>query len=137
MKWIVSLNDRKLLWICLLKACRPVCTENTQSTWGYGIAYIFWTINGPKLKNLFQNRDVYYNCCRWSVSPASKFVCTSLLRMVMQGFDTRVYTGELKFAVGVTNGRERERASQAFVSLCVCVCVVDRIPFAWGTPVPL
>ena len=38
------------LWIHLLKACRPVCTENTQSTWVYGIAYIFRTIKGPKVK---------------------------------------------------------------------------------------
>jgi len=62
LKWIVSLNDRKLLRIRLLKACRPVCTENTQSTWVYGIAYVFRIIKGPKLNNLFQYREVYCSC---------------------------------------------------------------------------
>ena len=32
------------------------------------------------------------NPCQCSVSPASKFVCASLLQMVMQGFNTRIYT---------------------------------------------
>ena len=64
---------------------------------------------------------------RCSISPDSKFVRASLFRMVMKGFDTRIYTGlgrmslcpvqalallHSKFAVGVTNGRERERGSQ-------------------------
>src|SRR6185503_4058064 len=73
---------------------------------------------------------------------ASKFASTSLLRMVMQGFNMRIYTGlgrmslclvqalallHSKFAVGVTNGRERERGSQVWWKMsgnvCVCVCV--------------
>ena len=58
----------------------------------------------------------------------------------MQGYDTRIYTGSegmslcpvrafallhSKFAVGVTNGRETEQASQVSdeMSGCVCVCV--------------
>ena len=47
----------------------------------------------------------------------------------------------LKFVVGVTNGRERERASQVSgrISVCACVCVWlfgRSIPFAWGNPRP-
>ena len=80
--------------------------------------------------------------CQCSVSPASKFASTSLLRMVMQGFNMRIYTGlgrmslclvqalallHSKFGVGVTNGRERERDSQVSggkrVGMHVCVCV--------------
>ena len=52
----------KCLRIHVQKAYHPVCLENTQSTWVYGIAYDFRTIKGPKLKNLFQNRDVYCSC---------------------------------------------------------------------------
>ena len=85
-------------------------------------------------------------------SPASKFVSASLLRIVMQGFDTRVYTGSggmslcpirtlvllhSKFAVGVKNGREREWASQVSGE-CVCGWSIGRfwVPCVWGTPVP-
>lgn len=30
-------------------AYRPVRSENTQSTWVYGIVYVFRTIKGPKV----------------------------------------------------------------------------------------
>ena len=47
----------------LIKGLPPsVYRENTYSTWVYGIAYVFRTIKGPKLKNLFQKRDVYCSC---------------------------------------------------------------------------
>jgi hypothetical protein len=39
----------KCLRIRLPKAYHPMCLENTQSTWIYGIAYDFRTIKGPKV----------------------------------------------------------------------------------------
>ena len=82
-------------------------------------------------------------------SPASKFVSASLLQIVMQGFDMRVYTGSggmslrpvralaflhSKFAIVVTNVRERERASQfsgGNERVCAYACV--SVSF-FGTP---
>jgi len=96
--------------------------------------------------------------CQYSVSPAGKFATASLLRMVMQGFDPRIYTGSgrmslrpvralallhSKFAVGVTNRRERERGSQVSggkrVGMCVCGGGVDRlgsVPLHGTPPIP-
>jgi hypothetical protein len=62
LKGIENISNKKVLADPLTKAFHPVCSENAQSTWVYGIAYDFRTIKGLKLKNLFQNRDAYYSC---------------------------------------------------------------------------
>jgi hypothetical protein len=61
-KSIEYISNKQELADPLTKAYHPVCSENTQSTWVYGIAYDFRTIKGPKLKNLFQIRDAYCSC---------------------------------------------------------------------------
>jgi len=77
--------------------------------------------------------------CHCFVSPASKFVCASLVRMVMQVCDTRFILVRAEcpyvqfellhsctqFVVGVTNKQERERAPKSLVA-CVRACVCER-----------
>ena len=47
--WSIKATD-KCLQICLLKAYRPVCSENTQSTWVLWYSLRFPDNKGPKVK---------------------------------------------------------------------------------------
>jgi hypothetical protein len=48
LKSFECISKKQVLADPLIKAYDPVCSENVQSTWIYGIAYDLWTIKGPK-----------------------------------------------------------------------------------------
>ena len=82
---------------------------------------------------MFHLDEIIYACCWCYISPTSKFVCASLVRMVMQVCDTRfilvraecpyvqldLLRSCTQFVIGVTNEREREPGPKSLIaSVC-------------------
>ena len=59
---IEHISNQQVVAYPLIKGLPPSVFEEHTVDMGLWEAYVFRTIKDPKLKNLSQNRDVYYSC---------------------------------------------------------------------------